>query len=194
MIAPSIVSIVWFLAMLGAAVLVRDAGRAVATTLWAGIGFVGTFPLALWLSPQPNWIGVLVGVVAMWRVIGGASARFAPILSGSISGLAASLMVAAGAPSTASVAVTVAVLLLASVLRPAAAGGAVATREHVLALIALATPLVGLLADMLFGWQSAAVLNQQEIEINAPSVPAWGLAIVGLALVVGVVRGLRTKQ
>ncbi|AKH42870.1 hypothetical protein FHS61_000643 [Altererythrobacter atlanticus] len=188
------VSIIWLLAMLGAAVHGRDSAIGMAGLIRAGAAFAIILPLALWLSPQPNWVAVLVGITAAWRLIAGRSAAAGPFRAGATAALAASLAAAAGISPYIAAALTVLALALALLLRSREPDPDGSPRELLLVVVALATPLVGLLADMLFGWQSAAMLNREAIEINAPSPPAWAVGITALALLAGLVKGLRTKQ
>lgn len=187
------VSLIWLLAMLACAAHCRDGGRTVRAALAGAAAFAASLTLADWLSPQPNWIAVLIAIGAGWRVIVGPSARIAPILAGASAGLAAALAIAAGISAWAAVALTG--VALAAAFAAQGKGGAPDTRhERVLVLVALAMPPAGLAADFLYGWQSAAMLGRDAIEVAAPSPPVWALAVVGLALLAGIANGARIRK
>ena len=188
------VSLIWLLAMLAAAVHVRDAESTAKPFALLAAAFTVVLPLAIWLSPQPNWVAVLVTILAIWRLIGGRSARLGPVVAGITAALAASLLVAAGLSLTIAAAVTAIALLAAFLLRGREPGRDGSAHELVLVLVALAMPVVGLFGDLLFGWQSATMLSSAAVELDTPAPPVWSIGIAVLAVLAGLFKGLRTKQ
>jgi len=180
------VSLLWLFAMLSAAAHFQDAGRGFAGALGGALTFAIVYPLAIALSPQPNWIGVLIGLAAWWRLITGRLPRMGGVLAGSCAALAAALQTAGGASPWMTVTVAAVALLAAFIY--AGAGRSAVARQTMLMVCALGAPIVGLAGDMLYGWQSATMLNRG-IAVAAPSPPVWAIIIVGLAIVAGLVRG-----
>jgi len=185
------VSLIWLLAMLAAAAFVHDSGRGAIGVLRMALAFPVTLAVALWLSPQPNWVGVLIGVMAIWRLIAGPFGRVGGLLGGVCAGLAAALQVAGGVPLWIAAALAAGALALVAWL-PRGSANRDLPRE-MMVVIALAVPLAGLAGDLVYGWHSAAVLNRGA---SAPSVPppAWAIAIAALALVAGAIRGIWIKR
>ena len=60
--------------------------------------------------------------------------------------------------------------------------------------VALILPVIGLSGDIVYGWQSAGMLGGAEASGRSVDPPAWALAIVGLALAAGLVRGVWTSK
>lgn len=181
------VSALWLFALLAAFAFYRDTGL-----YWRGFA-AGGGGLALGvvtgtlLNAQPNWVGALIGLIAFWRLIAGPSRRAAPWLGGLGAGLVAALQANAGVLFWPAVAVTGVALFLAMMLsRGNAANHA---HEALLGIVALAAPAVGLSADLIYGWQSAAVLNLDLAAGRAPPPPGWAIAIVGLAFMAGLLKG-----
>jgi hypothetical protein len=192
MIAVS-VSIIWLLAMLAAAAHLQDSARNARNGLAAAAAFMVIVLPAVWLSPQPNWIGVLLGIGASWRLIVGPLPRFGSALAGASAALAAALQIAGGVSPWLALSVTAAGLAVAFLWR----GGLVANgslREVVLVLDAFGLPLAGLTGDLLFGWASASMLNVGAAHPVAPEPPLWALAIVGAAILAGLIRGAWIKR
>lgn len=183
------VSLIWLLALLAASAHVQQGEKDIPELVQAGLAFVVVLVVALDFAPQPNWIGVLVGLSAMWQLIGGPLPRVSPLLGGACAGLAAALQVAAGlsfwvAAPLAAIALLAAVAALG---RPSARAG---LRDMVLIVTALATPALGLGGDLVYGWHSAAMLNRGTVAPHEISTPAWALAIVIVALLAGALRGI----
>lgn len=190
---PFSVSLIWLLAMLVAAVALQDSGRSLRSALMAILAFAAALAGALQLNPQPNWIGVLVSLAASWRLIAGPLPRVGALIAGACAGLAAALQIGGGIAIWPAAAVTGGALAIAFLLaRPGQGNGQL--RGHALILAALGAPLAGLLGDLLYGWQSATVLSQEAAQSAAPAPPAWAIAIVGLALAAGLLRGMWIRR
>lgn len=187
------VSALWLLGMLAAAAHAQDAGRERANGWRMAIAFVVVVPLAMWLAPQPNWVAVLLALGAFWRLIAGPMGRVGGLLAGASAALVASLQIAGGIAYWLALPVTVFGLALAFVW----SGGDTRFRrwEWILVAVAILLPPVGLVNDIIYGWQSAAVLNQQAVEsTEAVTTPGWAIAIVGAALLAGLVRGIWIRR
>lgn len=156
----------------------------------AALAFAVVTPLALWLSPQPNWVAVLIAAGAFWRLIAGPLPRIGGILAGASAGLVAALQVAGGVTAWLAVPVTALGLACSYVW----SGHVGRFGDRALLAVALATPPIGLANDILFGWQSATMLGRDGVEAAAPSPPAWAIGIVGLALAAGIFRGLWVRR
>jgi len=183
------VSLIWLLALLAASAHIRQGTMGLRTVLAMALVFALVLALALRLAPQPNWIGVLVGLSAMWSLIGGPLPRAGAMLGAACAALAAALQVAAGltvwiAAPLAALALVAALLLLG---RPVARTG---LRDVVLVVTALGAPAIGLAGDLVYGWHSAAVLNRGAVAQHDIATPAWAVVIVALALLAGALRGL----
>ncbi|KPL66892.1 hypothetical protein SZ64_01530 [Erythrobacter sp. SG61-1L] len=193
MLLPLTVSLIWLLAMLAAAVCLQDSGRSLRSAVAAALAFAAVLAVALQFNPQPNWIGVLVGVAAGWRLISGPLPRTGSLVAGACAGLAAALQIGGGVDLLPAAAVTGGALTIAFLLaRPGRGNGQL--RGHALILAALGAPLAGLIGDLLYGWQSATVLSQDAAQSAAPAPPAWAIAIVGLALGAGLLRGMWIRR
>ena len=120
------VSLIWLLALIAAAMHLRDGGRTPSSALWAAIGFALIMQCALWLSPQPNWIAVLVAIGAIWRVIADGGPRRGPLLAGASAGLAAALVATAGIAPWIAASLTGAALVAAFALQARSGQGEVA--------------------------------------------------------------------
>ena len=155
---PHAFTLIWVLALIAAAIHLRDGGRTVRSALWAAVGFALALPVALWLAPQPNWIAVLVTIGAIWRLIAGGGSRSGPLLAGISAGLAAALVATAGIETATAVGLTAAALVAAFVLQPGR-GIASPRDEHLLVAAVLILPVAGLSGDIVYGWQSAAMLG-----------------------------------
>jgi len=186
------VSLIWLLAMLAAAALVHDAARSARTMLPMGLAFFAILAVALWFSPQPNWVGVLIGVIAIWRLVSGSFPRAGGLLGGVCAGLAAALQVAGGVPLGIAGGLAAGALAIAAAL-PRAPAGRDMTREIMVIVAALAVPVIGLAADLVYGWHSAAVLNHG-VAVTSASPPGWAIGIVTLALVAGLIKGLWARR
>lgn len=66
--------------------------------------------------------------------------------------------------------------------------------DGALVLVALAGPSVGLAADLLYGWQSATVLNRTALTTAAAIPPWWALAVIVLALAAGAIKEFGRKR
>ncbi len=186
------VSLMWLLAMLAAAALVHDSARSMRALLPMGLAFIAVLAVALWLSPQPNWVGVLICIIAIWRIVGGAFPRAGGLLGGVCAGLASALQVAGGVPLGLAGGLAAGALAIAAAL-PRAPDGRDMTREIMVIVAALAIPLIGLAADLVYGWHSAAVLNRG-VAVASASPPGWAIGIVVLALVAGLIKGLWARR
>lgn len=186
----NIVLILWVLALLGAALWVRDSRRQPRALLAAVLGFVLAWALALGLlSPQANWIGVLLGLAAGLRLLSGTWPRAGAVVGGGSAGLAAALLTAAAVPTALALALSLAALLLVFLWRPAESA---ASRPHdaVLAWLTLGAPLLGLFPDLVYGWQSAMVLNQGVPAATRPWPAPWAALLPALALLAGALRAI----
>lgn len=193
MIVSLSASVLWLLAMLAATVHLQDAGRSPGNGLRAAATFGLILPLASWLSPQPNWVAVLLALAAFWRLIAGPLPRIGGALAGASAGLAAALQIAGGVPWWLAAPVTGLGLACAF-----AWGGSLASssrpRESVLVAVALAMPPVGLAGDLVFGWQSATMLGRDGVDVAAPAPPTWAIGVIGLALLAGLAKGFWVRR
>jgi hypothetical protein len=180
------VSLIWLLAVIAAAIHARDCPRRLAGAFWALGAFIVTLALAMMLSPQPNWIGVLVGVGAFWRLIAGPLPRAGPLLGGASAALAAALAIAGGVSLWLAGPLTLAAFALALGLRGERSAARIRELEIVLVVTALCAPALGR--------HSATMLQRDAIAVVAPAPPAWTLAIVGFALVAGLLRGIWIRR
>jgi len=187
------VSALWLLAMLAAVAHLRDSGRTLGNALAAALAFGAALAAALWFSPQPNWIAALIALGVFWRLIVGPLPRVGAMLGGASAGLVAALQVAGGVPLWLSAGVTFAALAC-GFARGGGARGGVRQREMVLTAVALLVLPVGLLADLVFGWQSARVLGHGAADLIAPLPPIWTIVILGAALLVGLVKGFWVRR
>jgi hypothetical protein len=185
-----VTSAVWLFALLTGVSLCRASVRRPGE-IAAVVGSAAVLLLAAYgLKARPEWVGVVVGVIAVWRLIGRPSPLADNLMSGACLGLAGALYVAQGVQPALAVALTVATfgvaLWLASAVKDWRGWG--------LALAALAAPVAGLLPALAFGWRSAQVLNRAAAESAVRPIPWWTLGWVGLALAAGVVRGLWVRR
>jgi hypothetical protein len=197
------VSSLWLLGMLAAAAHAQDAGRTGGNALRIALAFAAVPPLALWLAPQPNWVGVLVATGAFWRLINGPMPRVGGWLAGASAGLVAALQIAGGIGLELALAVTALALVCAFPW-----WGAAQPRrwEWLLVGVAVLVPPIGLASDIVYGWQSAAVLSREQASsgtgaglgpgLGAEAIvpPAWALAIMGAALLAGLARGIWIRR
>ncbi|QKS01194.1 hypothetical protein F9288_17335 [Sphingomonas sp. CL5.1] len=195
MVNPALsVSLIWLLAMLAAAAHMAAARPAPAGPALA----VAAYMLLLWpaclVTPQPNWVGVLIGIAAFWRLIAGPMPRAGPLIAGACAALAAALQVAGGLDYRVAGALGLVALLGAGLAPARAPGGRVAFREHVLVVAALAAPAFGLAGDAAYGWRSATMLNRAAGPPHALAPPLWALAILALALAAGVIKGFWIRR
>ena len=187
------VSLIWLFAMLAATVHLGDCKPGLRSAVGTVLAFVSIYAAALWFSPQPNWIGVLIGLGAFWRLIAGPLPRAGMVLAGASAGLAASLQIAGGISPWLVLPVTAVALALAFLLgRPRTEQGSL--REKALILVASAAPLVGLASDMIFGWQSATMLSRDAVAAATVETPGWTIAIVAVAVVAGLAKGIWIKR
>lgn len=188
------VSLIWLFTML-AAVAHMAAGRRNLSGFAGAVGvYAVTFAAAAFVSPQPNWVGVLIGIAAFWRLIAGPMARTGPIIAGSSAALAAALQMMGGLSLSIAAPLGFAALFGARLVVGHTSDGRTAIREDVLIVAALATPVVGLAADFAYGWQSAALLNREAEQVGALMPPIWTIAILTLALTAGVIKGLWARR
>lgn len=184
------VSLIWILAMMGAAAQ-TDSEHIVPVKLVVASGAFGSALFgALMLSPQPNWIGLCVGLLVARRLIAGPDRRLDLPMAGVLAGLVAALEVAAGLQTGIAVGLSIAALVAGAFL---VRGGAARSREGMLIAAAFLAPVIGLVSDLTYGWHSAAVLNRAE-PFKASVPPNWALAVVALALGAGLLTGLRKRR
>ncbi len=181
-----LVPTVWLLAMVVAVALsggsVRRAADAVAVTVSAAVWLLAS----AWLSVQPSWVGIVVGLISAWRLIGKPSLVLDRLMAAACLALAAALHLSHGLdPGLAIGIAAVAILVAMLIARP----GPV-FRGWALAVAALVAPVVALLPDIVAGWQSAELLNRTVATSVFRPVPLWALVFLGLSLVAGLVRGL----
>lgn len=192
------VSLIWLLAVLAAAAQVQDVPRRALMAAGIVLAFAATLGAAMTLSPQPNWIGVLAGIGAFWRLIAGPMPRGGMGLAGGSAALAAALQIGGGISPLVAVPLAGGALMLAFLLRRPASANGRRELERVLIIAALALPIIGLAGDLMFGWHAATMLNRNVAAITtataAPVPPAWTIAIVGFAIVAGLIRGMWIKR
>ena len=188
-----VVSSLWLFAMLAAVAYFRHVERKVAGLATALVAFGVAMADALMLAPQPNWVGVLIGLAAFWRLIAG-RLRADALLAGSGAGLVAALQVAAGLSPWLALALGLAALVAAALVAWTMAQGGGAIGDIALLCAALAAPAIGLAADVAYGWHSARALNQQVVAQAAPAAPAWAIGLLLLAFAAGVIRGAWTRR
>ncbi|HTN14288.1 MAG TPA: hypothetical protein VL017_10555 [Devosia sp.] len=187
------VSLIWLLAMLAGAAALQDCRRSRGTLIAAALAFAGALTAAHFVNPQPNWVGVIVGLLASWRLIAGPLPRAAAWIAGACAGLAAALQIAGGVSLLLAAGVTGAALGAALLLtRPGSRSGTM--RGAALVAAALGAPVAGLASDLLFGWRSATMLAQDTASATAPHPPMWAIAIVVLALAAGLLKGMWIKR
>ena len=185
-----VTSAVWLFALLAAVSLCRASWRRPGE-IAAVVGSAAVMLLAAWwLKARPEWVGVVVSVVAVWRLVGRPSALADNLMSGVCLGLAGALYLAQGVQPALAGGLTAATfgvaLWLASAVKEWRGWG--------LAFAALAAPVAGLSPALAFGWRSAEVLNRAAAESVVRPSPWWTLMWVGLALAAGVVRGLWVRR
>jgi len=181
------VSLLWLLAMAAAALHLRDGGRSLGNGVRIAGAAVVVLPLALWLSPQPNWIGVLLAGGAILRVITGPLPRAGGLLAGASAALGAALLLASGVSPLIAIPMTAAGIVAAFLL-----GGR--TREGALVVVAVLMVPVGLVNDLAYGWRSAMALAGGQAEPAAVAAPSWAMALTITALLAGVMKGLWFKR
>lgn len=187
------VSLIWLLALLAASAHVQHGERGMIALLAMVPAFALAFVGGIYLSAQPNWVGVLVGLTAMWQLIDGPLQRAGNLLGAGCAGLAAALQVAGGVPVWLAAALGASALIFAALaLKRGPARARV--RDAVLIATALAAPIVGLAGDLVYGWHSAAVLNRGAVAEMGVSTPPWAVAVVVLALLGGALRGIWKKR
>lgn len=192
MIVTFAVSALWLLGMLACVAFVQSVPLTRAVIIGAVAGFAVVLPLALFLSPQPNWVSVLLSSAIIWRLIAGPSARTAGLLAGLCAALVAALQIASGVSAALAAPVSFVGLAVAFVWGKGGGGGL--RWEWVLFACALAIPPLGLINEIIYGWQSAAALKQGATTQNAVATPDWAIALVGASLIAGLVRGLWIKR
>lgn len=183
------VSLIWLFAMLASAAHSAPVRRA-RHALVAGLAaYFTAFGLALQFAPQPNWIGVVIGVIAIWRLIAGPMPRGGNGLAGATAGLGAALAAAGGLPWQLAAGLGGLMLVCAVVMQRFLTRVEAIPREQVLVMTAIGAPLTGLASDLAYGWHSAVTLNHATVEKTANALPEWVLIIIGLALLAGLIRG-----
>jgi hypothetical protein len=193
MMLSLVVSMIWLLAMMAATAHAQQSAPRIASLLQAGLAFAVVLACALLVSPQPNWVGVLVGLTAMWQLIGGPIPRFSAALSGACAALGAALQVGAGLPLWFAAPLGAGALFVALLVfwRVRARAG---PHDLVLIVTALATPAIGLAGDLAYGWHSAAVLNLDLAQKTDVHIPGWAIAVVILALLAGAFKGIWKRK
>ena len=188
------VSLIWLLAMLSAAAHMAPVRLTLVELARAAGAYALTFWAASLVSPQPNWVGVIIGIASFWRLIAGPMVWMGPLVAGACAALAAALHAAGGLPFWPSAALGIFALLGGGFMLGRAPGGRMVLREHVLVATALATPAIGLAADIAYGWQSAAILNRAAQPAAALMPPLWAMTIIVLAITAGAIRGLWARR
>jgi hypothetical protein len=135
----------------------------------------------------------LIGLGAAVRLIAGPAPQWGSLSAGLCVGLGAALHVAGGVPLWAAAALAAAALAAAIVLRRPGGDERNSFRDAALIAATLGAPAVGLAGDLIYGWHSATVLNRGAVVI-APAIPLWALAIVGAALIGGVIKGIWVRR
>lgn len=185
----AVISPLWFLAMLAAVALsgaVRWRPGDMLAVLFAGAAVTGG---ALWLRAQPGGLGIVIGVIAVWRLVGGPSALADRLMCGACAGLAAALHAGHGVHPALAAGLSLAVLVAGRALvRPGPT-----LRGAGLALAGFVAPAAGLLPDVVAGWRNAETFNRA---VGGPvrPIPTWALVWLGLALAAGLVRGLWVRR
>jgi hypothetical protein len=193
--SPSIfVSTVWLLCMVAAVAHGARKLSGVGDIAQLVLGFGLTFAAAIFLSPQPGWIGFLAAVFAGWRLIHKGDAGIDRVLGGVSAALGGALYAGYGLNvwiAAASAAMVLAIgVWLAQSQRPSTAP----VREAALATVALGAVLAGLAPEVATGWRSALILNKTPPPAHVVAIPGWALAFVSVALLAGVVRGFWVRR
>lgn len=192
MIVTLAVSALWLLGMLASVAFVQSVTLTWRVAAGAVVSFAALLPAALYMSPQPNWVAVLLACAVMWRLIAGPSAHTAGLLAGLSAALVAALQIASGVSVW--LAAPVSLLGLAAAFAWGKGGSAGLRWDWLLFACALAVPPLGLINEIIYGWQSASALNQGATAQEAVATPGWAIALVGAALIAGLVRGLWIKR
>ena len=185
------VSSVWLLAVMTAIILCSRLSSvgAVLAVLASGLA---TLTALLLLVPRTDGIGFMTALVAGWRLVRPGRPAADRILAGICAGAAAALYAGSGISTVPASVLTFGVVGLAWWVsaRPRFAP---LPREPMLCLVALAAPVIGLTPDFVEGWHSAGLLNQPATLISQ-GLPAWTLALGGLALLAGACRGIWSRR
>lgn len=193
--SPSIfVSTVWLLCMVAA---VAHGGRklsGVGAVVQLALGFGLTFGAAIFLSPQPGWIGFLVAVFAGWRLIHKGMAGVDRVLAGVSAALAGALYAGHGLNVWIAAASAAAVLAIGVWIAQSPRSSIARVRDAALAIVALGAVLAGLAPEVATGWRSALILNKTPPPAHVVAIPGWALAFVALALLAGAVRGFWVRR
>lgn len=179
---------VWFLALLGGIVL---AGRARDRAGWMmlALGFGPVALLSSVFAPTSGWIGLLVGLIAGWRLLWKPSVKIDGASAGAMVGMAVALHL--GHEVHLPVALIVAVGSLIAGLLLAGRSALTGPGGSCLAIVALAAPAIGLAPEVASGWRSVQGLSGSAAgPISAPAVmPLYVLLLIGAALIAGILRG-----
>jgi hypothetical protein len=189
-----LVSIIWLCGMVLAALFMRDSRFSARTMGIGALVYAAALPLSLLLSPQPNWVGVLLLLIALWRVAKGARQTRDVMLAALCAALVSSLQIAGGLSHEVAVIVAVFGLICGAILPRG--GGAVASADMATGRIMAAALLAffaGMASDFLYGWNAALVIMAKD---SAPiaALPSWTVGIIMLALVAGMIRGMMAKR
>ena len=193
--SPSIfVSTIWLLCMVASVAHSSRKLSGIRDVVQLALGFGLTFAAAIFLSPQPGWIGFLVAVFAGWRLIHRGRPGVDRVLGGVSAGLAGALYAGHGLNVWIAAASAAAVLAIGVWLAQSPRSSLGQVRAGALATVALAAALVGLAPEVATGWRSALVLNKAPAPAHFQAIPGWALAFVALALAAGVARGVWTRR
>jgi hypothetical protein len=194
MASPIFVSTVWLLCMVAALAHGAERVSSFAGVLQFATAFGLTFTAALFLSPQPGWIGFLAALFAFWRLIHRGGAAIDRTLAGVSAALAGALFAGHGLNVWISGAAAAALLGLGLMLARSPKASVERMRAPALAVVAFSAAAVGLAPEVASGWRSAVILNKAVVVTPAVAIPDWAVAIVLAALAAGLARGLWVRR
>lgn len=184
-----LVSIIWLGGMVMAALLLRDGAISLRSLASAALAYAAGLALCLWLSPQPNWVSMLLLLIMLWRVAKGPQRRLAATLAALCAALVSSLQISGGLEAW--LAVILALIGFASFwILPRIAAPSSEGRLICAALAALAA---GMASDFLYGWNAALVILAND-NAQSVSLPNWTWGIIMLALIAGMIWGKMAKR
>lgn len=189
----TLVSIMLFLALLGAAAHAARPIERVQSLAWLGGAFLIALFLAQLVQVQIEWVGLALSAMAGWRLARGSSAEEGLALAGITAALGAALYAESGLSIWIAAILCLAVAGGAALLAGNAKFASVAVRDSVLLLVAWIAPVIAAAPGVLAGWGSAQALNQ---DVAAPVIdfPLWAWLAPVAALLAGGLRGGWVKK
>jgi hypothetical protein len=190
---PLLVSIMLFLALLGAAAHAARPISRVQDLAW----LVGAFAIVVLLSrlvqTQVDWVGIALAAMAAWRLVRGGSVEGGLVLAGVAAALGAALYAESGLSIWTASALCLSVAAGAALLARNQRFVSVAVRDGVLLVVAWIAPVIAAAPGVLAGWGSAQALNQT-VAASAIDVPLWAWLAPLAALLVGGLRGFWVRR